>query len=166
MEINCPEGNRPEWFMCRGSLRFSQRARFHEGERESIYRCMPTILILTLFFFFWLFSFLPSHLLLFLFPGFSFQIPISSLRFLFFSPPLFTARPSFYSAYHDRILLFQPLTSFVWSGCTGRPSLFRLCATPHYQTKKGIFVCLAAVAPLSCYGLGSFSLSLSLMACT
>ena len=76
VEINCPEGNGPEWFMRRGSLWFSQRARFHEGERESIYRCMSAILILTLFSF-WLFSFFPSHSFLFLFPGFSFQIPIS-----------------------------------------------------------------------------------------
>ena len=51
VEINYPEGNGPEWFMHRGSLRFSQRARFHEGERESIYRSMPTVLILTLYFF-------------------------------------------------------------------------------------------------------------------
>ena len=76
MEINCPEGNEPEWFMHRGSLWFSQRARFHEGERESIYRCMPAVLILTLFSF-WLFSFFPFHSFLFLFPSFSFQIPIS-----------------------------------------------------------------------------------------
>ena len=36
VEINYPEGNGPEWFMGKGSLWFSQRARFHEGERESI----------------------------------------------------------------------------------------------------------------------------------
>ena len=37
--------------MHRDSLRFSQRAGFHEGERESIYQCMPAVLILTLSFF-------------------------------------------------------------------------------------------------------------------
>ena len=118
--------------MHRGSLWFSQRARFHEGERESIYRCMPTILILTLF------SFFSSHSFLFLFPGFYSPIPISSSRFLFFSPPPFHGKTLFYSACCDRILLFQPLTSFVQSRCTSQPSLFRLCATPHHQTKKGI----------------------------
>ena len=38
-------------FLHRGSLRFSQRVGFHEGERESIYRCMLAVLILTLSFF-------------------------------------------------------------------------------------------------------------------
>ena len=78
MEINCPEGNGPKWFMHKGSLWFSQRAGFREGERESIYQCKPAILILTLFFFLVVLylSFFPTRFF-FLFPGFSFQIPIS-----------------------------------------------------------------------------------------
>ena len=52
VEINCPEGNGPEWFMHKDSLRFSQRARFHEEKRELIYRCKPAVLILTLVFLF------------------------------------------------------------------------------------------------------------------
>ena len=123
--------------MRRGSLLFSQRVRFHVGKRESIYRCMLTILILTLFSF-WLFSFFPSHSFLFLFPGFSFQIPISQSRFPFFSPPSVHGKTLFYSACRDRILLFYPLTSFIWFGCISQPSLFCLCTTPHHQTKKGI----------------------------
>ena len=109
MEINCLKGNGPEWFMHRGSLWFSQRARFHEGERKSIYRCMPAILILTLFTF-WLFSFFSSHSFLFLFPGFSSPIPISSSRFPFISPPspLFTARPFFIVSAVTRFYCFSP----------------------------------------------------------
>ena len=88
------------------------------------------------------FSFLPTR--------FFFYFLVSLFKFLFLNQgsryyfvSLFTARPSFYNACRDQILLFKPLTSFVWSGYTGQPSLFRLCATPHHQTKKGIlFVCL------------------------
>ena len=63
-------------FLHRGSLRFSQRAGFHEGERESIYRCMTAVLILTLSFFLVVF-FLSFPLVSFLFLSFSFQVPIS-----------------------------------------------------------------------------------------
>ena len=58
-----------------------------------------------------------------------------------------------YSACHDRILLFSPLTTFVWSGCpcwplTGLPvahhhHLLMLVVPPN---KEDYFVCLLAVA--------------------
>ena len=149
--------------MRRGSLWFSQKARFHEGERESIYQCMPAILILTLFSF-WLFSFFPSHSFLFYSLASLFKFLFLSQGSPFFSLSLFTARPSFYSTCHDRILLFQPLTSFVQSRCTGRPSLFRLCATPHHQTKKDILFTWLSWHPFLAT-VWVLSLSISLMAC-
>ena len=137
--------------MRKGSLWFSQRARFHKGERESIYQCMPTILILTLISF-WLFSFFPSHSFLFLFPSFSFQIPISSLRF-----PLFTVRPFFIvPAVTEFYCLALNLLCLVW---VYWPTItIQFVCHPPSPDKEGYFVCLAPVAPLSCYGLGSFSL--------
>ena len=62
-------------------------------------------------------------------------------------PPPCTQQGPLYSACCDQILLFYPLTTFVWFGCTCRPLLVRLCATPHHQTKENYFVCLFAVAP-------------------
>ena len=107
VEIKCPERNRPEWFMHKGSLWFSQRVGLHEGERESIYRCMPTVLILTLFFFLVVF-FLSFPLVSFSISWFFFsnsyflvKVPVVALRFF-----LFTARSSFYGACRNRILLF------------------------------------------------------------
>ena len=101
--------------------------------------------------------FLISHFLSTLF-----FLSCSSLVFL----PLFWAqwRP-FYSACRDRILLFCPLTTFVWSGCTCQPPLVRLYATPHRQKKKNYFVYLLAVAPFLIM-VWVPSLSLSLMAYT
>ena len=74
--------------------------------------------------------------------------------------------PIFYSACCDRILLFQPLTTFVWSGCTCQPPLVHLCWLCHsyHQTKRTIlFVCLPWHPYLLRCGC---SLSVSLMACT
>ena len=115
---------------------------------------------------FWLFSFLSfPHTRFFLFPSISFRIPIPQLWFSLLFCFLFTARFSFYSACRDRILLFQPLTSFVWSGYTSRPPLVRLCATPPLSDKEGYFVYLIAVAPFPAT-VQVLSLSISLMACT
>ena len=78
--------------------------------------------------------------------------------------PCTRQRVPFYSACRDQILLFWPSTIFIWSGCTCRPPLVCLCATPHRQTKENYFVCLSAVAPFPAMVWVSF-LSLSLMAC-
>ena len=77
MEINYLEGNELEWLMHKGSFWFWQRARFCEGERESIYQCMLAILTLPLFSF-WFFSFFPSH-------SFLFYFLVSLFKFLFLS---------------------------------------------------------------------------------
>ena len=109
---------------------------------------MPTELTLC-FFFLSLFLFFLLSFLSFLFPCFLFYDPSQvvvtvvlaffSLLFLLFFPLLLrTARAFFYSACRGQILLFQPLTTFVWSGCTCRPPLDRLFATPHHQTKRTI----------------------------
>ena len=127
-----------------------------ERGNQSIDACLPFIYFLSGCFLFFLFLTLIS----FLFPGISFRIPISQLWFPLLLYFLFTARFSFYSTCRDRILLFYPLISSFWSGCTGRPPLVRLCATPHHQTKKGIlFVCLPWHPFLLRYG---FFLSLSI----
>ena len=88
-------------------LRFSQRARFHEGEKGPIYWCMPIVLILT-------FVFLSCDFLSFFSHSFLCYFSVSLFKFLFlsrssrrfFPPSLLTARPSFYSACCDQILLF------------------------------------------------------------
>ena len=122
--------------------------RILEGEREITYWCMPAELTLCFFFFLFCFRFSSYLSFLFFFLVFYFVIPLRWLLlwFLpffpccsFFSSSLLcTARASFYSACCGRILLFQPLTTFVCSGCTCQPPLDRLCATPHHQTKRTI----------------------------
>ena len=124
---------------------FWQRAGFWEGEREMTYWCMPTELTLCFFFFFLsLFPFFFSYLsFLFFFLVFYFVIPLRWLLLwllpsFFFPSLLHTTRASFYSSCRGWILLFYPLTIFVWFWCTCRPPLDHLFATPHHQTKMTI----------------------------
>ena len=99
-----------------------------------------------------------TNSLFFLFLFLSFFLSVFSLIFSFFSFSLFSilwflsdgcyygsclsplrmVKAPFYSTCRGRILLFQPLTTFVWSGCTWWPPLDRLCATPHHQKKRTI----------------------------
>ena len=143
--------------------------RGREGNNLLVHACRTNSLFF-LFLFLSLFPFFLLSFLSFLFPCFLFCDPsqvvvtvVLSFFFLVippFSPsPLRTTRASFYSAYRGQILLFQPLTTFVWSGCTCQPPLDRLCVTPHHQTNRTILF-----VSLSCYGV--VSLSLSFMACT
>ena len=111
------------------------------------------------------FSFFLSFLLLLVsiswFPSSQFYPPSSPYIVFFFS--LYTARAPFYSACREQILLFQPLTAFVWFGSTCRPP--HLCAALHHQTKRTIlFVSLLWHPFLATVWVPS--LSLSLMTCT
>ena len=136
----------------------------------SFFLCFPFFsLIFPFFFFLSLFSVFP-----FIFPFSSFFLVTPCFYFLIFkfsiissySPSLlllYTAMASFYSGCHDWILLFQPLTTFVWSGCTYRPP--HLCATLHHQTKRTILFVSLPWHPLPTT-VWVPSLSLSLMACT
>ena len=167
MEINHFEGSRPEWLVHKRTLCFWQRAGLWEGERESTYWCMPAAL--TLYLFLSSSSNIPlpypfSFFLFFLILVFYFLV----FKFLIlwcFPCPLYMARAFFYSAYRDQVLLFYSLTTFVWSGCTCRPTLVHLLATPHHQTKENSFVCLSVVAPFPAT-VWMPSLSLYLIACT
>ena len=107
-------------FLC-----FWQRTGFGEEEGEITYWCMPTEL--THFFSFLFFLCFSVFSLIFPFSSFFLVTPCSYFLIFKFSilssslPSLlllYTARASFYSTYRDWILLFQPLTAFVWSGCT------------------------------------------------
>ena len=131
---------------------------------------------LTLSVFSFLFFFLSLFSIFFplIFPFSSFFLVAPCFYFLIFkfsilsssSPSvllLYTARASFYSACRDQILLFQPLTTFVQSGCTCRPPC--LCVTPHYQTKRTILFISLPWHPLPTT-VWVPSLSLSLMTCT
>ena len=87
--------------------RFSQRAGFHEGEKGTIYQCMPIVLILTISFFLVVFflSFPPLFSLLFLL---SFLSSIQSSRCS--SSPLFCSRqdPPFIVPTVTRFYCFSP----------------------------------------------------------
>ena len=110
MEINHFEGSGPEWLVHKNTLCFRQRARFWEGERESTYWCMPAILTLYLFLFF--FSNIPLFLSFFflllffnpcfLFLGFQVFNTVAFFILFFFC----TWQGPLYSACHDWILLF------------------------------------------------------------
>ena len=78
-----------------------------------------------------------------------------------------------YSACHDWILLFQPLTTFVWSKCPCRPLTSLPVAQPPSLTcanratrQKRLFCLFACRGTLICYDVSALSLFLSLMACT
>ena len=152
-------------FLC-----FWQRVGFLRGREENnllVHACGTNYLFL--FYFFLCFQFFLLSLLFlllflvipcFYFVIFKFSILSSSSPSLLL---LYTARASFYSAYRDWILLFQPLTAFVWSGYTCRPP--HLCVTPHHQTKRTILFVSLPWHPLPAT-VQVHSLSLSLMACT
>ena len=153
-KINHFEGNVLEWLV--------------PGETP-IGACLPNELSVFSFFlcfhfssYFYFFLFLSCYSS-FLFPDFQVFNPLLFLSSLFLF--LYTTRASFYSACRDWILLFQPLTTFVWSGCTCRPPLDRLCATPHHQTKRTILFISLPWHPFFAT-VWVPSLSLSLMACT
>ena len=65
---------------------------------------------------------------------------------------------SSYSACHDQILLFFPLTTFVWFGCTCRPPLDSSASPSLAPEKEKLFYLLACHGALSCHGVGVFSL--------
>ena len=147
------------------SLIESRTLRGREGINLLVHACHSNSLS---FFFpsFLIFSFFLSFFLsysLFLFP--SFQVFNTIVLPLVVVVVPVHDKGLFYSTCHDWILLFEPLTTFVWSGCTCRPPLVRLCATPYCQTKENYFVCLSAVTPFPAT-VWVPSLFLFLMACT
>ena len=127
--------------MHKGSFWFWQRAGFCEGERESIYWCMPAVLTFYLFYFF---GFSPFFLSLTL-VSFCFLVYLFDFLFLRYgSRPLSflcsRQRSLFIVLVMTRFYCFSPLSNLgvladhQWSICV--PFL-------HHQTKKGIlFVCL------------------------
>ena len=132
----------------------------HACETNSLF--LFSFLSLFFYFFFLIFLFSSFFLVIpcFYFLVFKFSIlPSSSPSLL----SLYTAKAPFYSACCDQILLFQPLTAFVWYGCTCRPP--HLCAAPNHQTKRTILFVSLSWHPLPTT-VWAPSLSLSLMACT
>ena len=126
---------------------------------------------LTLFFSFLFFLNSSVFSLIFLFSFFFFVIPcfyflvfkFSILSSFSSSSLLYTAKALFYNVCRDWIFLFQPLTSFVWSGCTCQPPY--LCAAPYHQTKRTILFVSLPWHPLLAMVWVPF-ISLSLIACT
>ena len=138
-----------------------------EGERKSTYWYMSAVL-------YSLFSILPSFYFLSFFLPFLSQCLLILLRFsprgycynilCFFcdphldSPAMHNKAP-FYSARRDRILPFQPLTTFFWPGCPCRPLTGLSIAQPPPLTCAGrdtrqrmlfcLFTCRATVWVLS-----------------
>ena len=106
VEINHFEGSGPEWLVYKNTFCFWQKARFWEGERESIYWCMLTVLILYLFLSFFsnisLFLIFFLSYSLFLFPGFqvfnTIVLPVVVV-------PIHS-KGLFYNTCRDHILLF------------------------------------------------------------
>ena len=82
------------------------------------------IIFLLFFCFFLIFFFFLAFILSFYFIIFFRVLP------LFFRPLFWAQWRSSYSACRDQILLFCPLTTFVWSGCTCRPPLVHLHHPP------------------------------------
>ena len=173
-KINHFEGNVLEWLVPGGTpFKTEDRIlREREGKNLLVHACQTNSLFFLFFFsfflcfhfssYFYFFLFLSCYSL-FLFPDFQVFNPLLFLSSLFLF--LYTTRASFYSACRDWILLFQPLTTFVWSGCTCRPLLDRLCATLRHQTKRTIlFISLPWHTFFATVWVSS--LSLSLMACT
>ena len=130
-----------------------KRARFEGAERETDLpvhaHCItsPSSLIFSLFFSIFFLIFFLFFLLCFSFYNVKmlcFSISLSGYGKGPFIVPAVT-----------NILPFCPLTAFVWSGRTCRPS--EVCATHSCQTEAG-FISPSTVAPLSCHGINAFSL--------
>ena len=71
-------------------------------------------------------------------------------------PPAVHDNGHLYNVYRDRILSFQPLTAFVWFGCTCQPLLVCQSLSHHHllmlaepPNKEDYFVCLFTVALLA-----------------
>ena len=111
-----------------------KRVRFWGGEREIDLLVHAHYVIFLLFFVFCFLCFL------FLFSWFLtfFLLHFFSLVFFpcFFHALFWAQWRSFYSACHNQILLFCPLTTFVWSGCTCQWPLVCLHHPLQLQTKK------------------------------
>ena len=131
----------------------------------------------------------PISLFSFVVSNFSFLFP-----FLFFSqcllqchdfflkvtiiviPPAVHGNSPLYNACRGWLLLFQPLITFVWFGCSYRPPLvcqslshnhLPVLAVPLLITRqRRLFCSFVCRGTLTCYGVGALSLSPSLIACT
>ena len=121
----------------------SRTLRGREGINLLVHACRSNSLFFFPYYYYFFLSFFFLSFLhaCILFRGFLFK---------FLSPflpltPVHGQCPLFYSACHDWILLFQPLITFVWSGCTYRPPLVHLrwlCHSYHQIKKTILFVCL------------------------
>ena len=148
VEINYLEGNGPEWFMHKGLLLILTEAEFCEGERKSIYWCMPVVLTLHLFSF-WLFSFVSFPHTCF----FSISWSIFSNFYSLVMVPVIA--PSFFVLGKVLFLKCLPRLDFTvlalnllcqvwvyWPTTTGST----VCHPPS-PDKEGYFVYLSVVAP-------------------
>ena len=135
LNSQCPDINFFFFF-----LEESKILKRREGNR-STGACLPYYLSFVFLFSFLSFSFFLAFLL-------SFYCIFPFMFFPCFFRPLFWAQwRSFYSACHDQILLFCPLTTFVWSRYTCRPPLVCLHHPPQLQTKKNCFIYWSTVVP-------------------
>ena len=178
MEISHFEGNRPKWLMPKRMLCFWERAGPLKGERRSTYWCMPTILYSSFsilfnpsFFSFFSLPFLSQCLLICC--NSLLKVAITVFVIVMVIPLSVHSKGPLYSVCYDWILLFQPLTTFVWSECPCRPLTSLPVAQPPSLTcasratrQKRLFCLFACRGTLICYDVSALSLFLSLMACT
>ena len=145
----------------------SRTLRGRQGINLSVHTCRSNSLFFFLYFlFFFFFSFYLSFSSLFSMLVFYSVVFLLRSYYPFFVLLVHGQGPLFYSVCHDQILLFQPLTTFVWSRCTCRPLLIHLCWLCHsyHQTKRTILFISLPWHPYLLWCRCSFSLSL--MACT
>ena len=134
-----------------------------EGERGSTYWCMPAILC-SLFLFFLILSFFSFRFLsqCFLLCCYS---PRGSYYYVC-DPPIAHGKVPFYNAYRGQLLLFQPLTTFVWSGCPCQPPLVCQSPSQHHLpvlavplpiARQRLFCLFVCRGILTYYGVGAHS---------
>ena len=85
-------------------------------------------------------------------------------------PPTVHGKGPLYNACHGWLLLFQPLTTFVWSGCLCRPLLVYQLLSQHHlpvlamplliTRQRRLFYSFVCHGTLTCYGVGALSLSI------
>ena len=138
-----------------------------EGEREDnllVHACHSILPILYPSQFFLSF-FSPPFLSQCLLICCDFLLEIAITIFVIMMTPIVHGKVPLYNVCHDRILLFQPLTTFVWFGCPWRSLTDVLVTQPppftcagHATKQRRVFCLFACRDTFICYGVNALFL--------
>ena len=131
----------------------------------SLIESILSLCFLSLFFIFFLFSFFFLFFSQCLFPCCDSLLEVTITVII---PPTVHDKGPLYNVCRDQLLLFQPLTTFVWSGCHYQPPLVRQSLNHHHlpvlavpfliTRQKRLFCLFVCRGTFTYYGVSVFSL--------